>query len=194
VERDLNDVLGGADLLGNVIQRDRNRRRTSTSPPASEPVIANTDYAAISGQTSNMTDRHYDNLTSVRYDNMTDKPADKQADVQSDKPVSGQTDNGTDLLTPQRPKDKPRRKTDAALVEVRVREAQEMAKSPTGTVTLRIPSQLNAWLDEYVHGSWRLKVRKQELVTEALRMLFARRGWPGDSVMKTDLLENDAEP
>jgi hypothetical protein len=63
-----------------------------------------------------------------------------------------------------------------------------MAASPTITVTLRLPLELNHWLDTYVHGAWPERIRKQELVTEALRMLVARRGAPGEAVLVTELL------
>ena len=75
----------------------------------------------------------------------------------------------------------------------RVETAQEMAESSTMTVTLRIPQEFNAWLDEYVHGSWPHKVRKQELVTEALKMLYARRGRPKEEIISTPLLGEEPE-
>jgi hypothetical protein len=63
-----------------------------------------------------------------------------------------------------------------------------MAESGTTTVTLRIPRELNDWLDEYVHRAWPEKVRKQALVIEGLQMLFARRGRPGEPILETGLL------
>ncbi|MBX9583423.1 MAG: hypothetical protein K2X87_24240 [Gemmataceae bacterium] len=63
-----------------------------------------------------------------------------------------------------------------------------MVDSSTVTVTLRLPRAMNDWLDEYVHRSWPERVRKQELVAEALRLLFARRGRAGEPVVPTDLL------
>jgi hypothetical protein len=60
------------------------------------------------------------------------------------------------------------------------------------TVTLRIPQDFNVWLDEYVHRAWPQRIRKQELVVEALRMLFARRGRPGEWIAPTDLLPDGA--
>jgi hypothetical protein len=71
----------------------------------------------------------------------------------------------------------------------RVARARELASSPTVTVTLRIPVRLNEWLDGYVHGAWPAKVRKQELVTEGLRLLVARRGGPGEACVSTDLID-----
>jgi hypothetical protein len=67
-----------------------------------------------------------------------------------------------------------------------------MSGSPTVTVTLRLPRDLNDWLDEYVHHSWPERVRKQELVGEALRLAFARRGRPGEPVLPTPLLPEEA--
>ena len=78
-------------------------------------------------------------------------------------------------------------------VSGRAAEALRMSDSPTVTVTFRLPSQMNDWLDEYVHRSWPERVRKQELVAEALRLLFARRGRAGEPVVPTDLLP-EGEP
>jgi hypothetical protein len=74
------------------------------------------------------------------------------------------------------------------LTSGRAAEALRLAASPTVTVTFRLPRALNDWLDEYVHRSWPERVRKQELVAEALRLLFARRGRAGEPVVPTDLL------
>ncbi|MEO2090311.1 MAG: hypothetical protein ABGY75_12540 [Gemmataceae bacterium] len=68
-----------------------------------------------------------------------------------------------------------------------------MSAGPTVTVTFRLPRELNDWLDEYVHRSWPERVRKQELVAEALRLLFARRGRAGEPVIPTELLP-EGEP
>ena len=87
--------------------------------------------------------------------------------------------------------DKRRSRTKAAarerLLEKRLALARELSESPTTTVTLRLPIRLNEWLDAYVHGAWTSKVRKQELVAEALRILVARRGGPGQEVLGSDL-------
>jgi hypothetical protein len=68
-----------------------------------------------------------------------------------------------------------------------------MAEGPTMTVTLRIPTEMNRWLDEYVHRAWPERIRKQELVIEALRLLFARRGRPGEPLLETDLLGGEEQ-
>jgi hypothetical protein len=83
------------------------------------------------------------------------------------------------------------RRTDAARMKVlerRLAVVEELAMTPTTTVTLRLPTGLNQWLDGYLHGIWPSKLRKQALVVEALRMLVARRGGPGEEVLLTDLL------
>jgi hypothetical protein len=77
------------------------------------------------------------------------------------------------------------------ILAIRLAQAERMARTPTTTVTLRVPQEFNAWLDEYVHRSWPDRVRKQELVTEALRLLFARRGRHGEPVISTELLKAD---
>jgi hypothetical protein len=79
------------------------------------------------------------------------------------------------------------------LLKTRIGAAEELAKSSSITVTVRIPRALNEWLDAYVHGSWPERVLKQGLVVEALRLLYARRGPPGERVLETELLK-DAEP
>src|SRR4051794_39430489 len=73
-------------------------------------------------------------------------------------------------------------------LEKRIALARELAASPTTTVTLRVPMGLNEWLDAYLHAAWPQKVRKQERVTEALRLLIARRGAAEDGVLATDLV------
>ena len=80
------------------------------------------------------------------------------------------------------------------LVAKRATLALQLAQSPTTTVTLRIPQEMNAWLDEYVHRSWPERVKKQELVVEGLKLLIARRGRVGDPIVPSRLLlEQDDE-
>jgi hypothetical protein len=78
------------------------------------------------------------------------------------------------------------------LLQGRVAEAERMAESPTTTVTLRIPRELNDWLDEYIHRAWPEKVRKQDLVSEGLRLAFARRGRAGEPILPTPLLPEES--
>jgi hypothetical protein len=75
------------------------------------------------------------------------------------------------------------RRGHASLVKKRMAASEEMAKSPTITVTLRLPIALNEWLDAYRHLSYPDRVGKQELVVEGLRMAYARRGNPGEDVL-----------
>ena len=78
------------------------------------------------------------------------------------------------------------------ILQGRIAEAERMAESPTTTVTLRIPRALNDWLDEYIHRAWPERVRKQDLVCEGLRLVFARRGRPGEPILPTALLSEES--
>ena len=75
-----------------------------------------------------------------------------------------------------------------ALLSERQREADLKAKSKTTTVTLRIPTELNDWLDEYRHLSYPQRIEKQSLVIEALRLLYMARGQPGTPVLNIEEL------
>ena len=66
----------------------------------------------------------------------------------------------------------------ATLLE-RQKEADAKSRSKTTTVTLRIPVELNEWLDEYRHLSYPQRIEKQALVVEGLRLLYMARGQPG---------------
>ncbi len=66
-----------------------------------------------------------------------------------------------------------------ALMAERLQEADRKSKSKTTTVTLRIPTELNDWLDEYRHLSYPQRIEKQALVIEGLRLLYMARGQPG---------------
>jgi hypothetical protein len=66
-----------------------------------------------------------------------------------------------------------------ALLTERQREADGKSRSKTTTVTLRIPVELNDWLDEYRHLSYPQRIEKQSLVIEGLRLLYMARGQPG---------------
>ena len=74
------------------------------------------------------------------------------------------------------------------LLDRRWEEAIAMAASPTTTVTLRVPHAFNDWLDEYLHGAWPEKIKKQELLIEALQLLYVRRGKPKEEILETELL------
>lgn len=72
------------------------------------------------------------------------------------------------------------------LLERRAARAEKMATSSTVTVTLRIPSAFNEWLDAYRHLSYPERVGKQELVVEGLRMAYLRRGMPGETILGSE--------
>jgi hypothetical protein len=79
---------------------------------------------------------------------------------------------------------KGQRERTARVLAERQRIASEMARSPTRTVTLRIPAALNEWLDAYRHLSYPDRVGKQELVVEGLVMAYLRRGRPREPVLR----------
>jgi hypothetical protein len=123
---------------------------------------------------------------------MTDKQADKQTNKQAppmtNSPTNGQASKQADMKPKKAREPKPPQESAGQLLAQRVHESQAMAEGQTMTVTLRIPVAMNRWLDEYVHRAWPEKVRKQELVVEALQLLFARRGRPGEPLIETELL------
>jgi hypothetical protein len=86
-----------------------------------------------------------------------------------------------------KPTQKKRKRTargqEGALLKERKETTEEMAKSATITVTLRIPAAFNEWLDEYRHPSYPQRVGKQELVVEGLKMAYLRRGKPGEVLL-----------
>lgn len=190
VSRGLNDLFGSSgagDLLGNVIQSDRKRTgRPASLPP--EPMKDEEPPGKASGEepepimTSHNVLLPYDNMTDKQYDNKASHKAIKQADKLSEK--SGGSSS-------RRSRPKPIEVKSQSLLNARIEEGEGMAKSPTTTVTLRLPREMNDWLDEYVHRAWPTRVRKQQLVIEALQMLFARRGRPGEPTLETEFLSKD---
>ena len=209
VSQGLGQILGGsdaADLLGNVIRSDRQKAgRAEASSKASVTEEAVEDGAGKSqdAMTSHDVSGQYDNkpvgqagiTASLQADNKASSPTDKQASVQTDtseRPIAvGHADRDVDRPVATTVKREGRRKPErgtAELLEGRLAEARRMAESSTTTVTLRLPRELNDWLDEYVHRAWPERVRKQELVIEGLRLLIARRGRPGEPILETNLL------
>lgn len=73
-----------------------------------------------------------------------------------------------------------------ALLLQRREQAETMAQSKTSVVTLKIPGDLNEWLDRYRHHSYPNRIEKQTLVTEALKLLFLSRGEPGSPVVAVE--------
>ena len=192
VARGMSDLFSYTDILGSVVRSDRKRAGRLTSLPSEEtpgdviplhegrhPEDVMTGHSVIS-----------------EYDNMTDRQAcrqtDKQADTQVSEEAGGEGDNPQEALedvpAPRDARKRGVKHAGADLLAGRVAEGRRMAGSPTATVTLRLPRELNAWLDEYIHRAWPERVHKQALVTEALQLLFARRGRPGEPLLETELL------
>jgi hypothetical protein len=190
VSKGLADVFDGADLLGSVIRGDRMRSGRAAEPSHGAEKPPEYDTVGIvhwDNMPSKDDIKHYDNMTSLQEDTQTHK----QADTQADKQVSPQTPKQASGESKPELKGARRNAVRAdreAMLQVRRREAHNHSQSPTTTVTLRLPQDLNHWIDGYVHRSWPTKVRKQELVIEALKLLYAMRGKPGESILETDLL------
>jgi hypothetical protein len=182
VNQELSQILGGedaTDLLGSVIRSDRRMAGRALPAPAEQDTM--TSHAVI-GQ--------YDKQTSTQPDHRTSSPASKNANPV----VIGQADatgEGCRAGATRRESGRRREGATGNLLEGRAAEARRMAGSPTTTVTLRIPRELNDWLDEYIHRAWPEKVRKQDLVSEGLRLVFARRGRPGEPILPTALLPEE---
>jgi hypothetical protein len=156
------------DFLGQIVESDRRRSgRTQSNTDISEEPEVMTSHNEIMS---------YDNRTIGQYDNKTIMQ-------ESHKTPKGERKAPRAEPGAQQPAE--------SLLQSRVVEAKRMAASPTMTVTLRIPRDMNDWLDEYVHRAWPQRVRKQELVVEALRLLIARRGRPGEPILETDLFPED---
>jgi hypothetical protein len=181
VDQELSQIFGGSeatDLLGSIIRSDR-RRAGRTVPVADHDTM-----------TSQPVIKQYDKQASTQPDQRTSSEAGKPASPQA----IGQADAATERPGASTARKEGRRQqADGAsdLLGGRAAEARRMAESPTTTVTLRIPRELNDWLDEYIHRAWPEKVRKQDLVSEGLRLVFARRGRPGEPILPTALLPKE---
>lgn len=183
LDLELTHILGGpaaTDLLGSVIVSDR--RRAGRTPPAPARHDTMTRHA-VSGP--------YDKEASGQPDHEADDQLCGRAS-----PVAGRRAGTAAELpgaaAPRRADDRRHERGTRGLLTGRVAEAGRMAASPTTTVTLRIPRELNDWLDEYIHRAWPQKVRKQDLVSEGLRLAFARRGRPGEPLLPTPFLPEEA--
>ena len=183
VTQEVTQILGGpetTDLLGNVIRSDRHKAGRA-APAAAEPDT----------MTSHRVIRQYDNETSTQSDHKTGCQASKQASPEPLRQADAAT--GVPPVGARRRQGSRNQEQDSGdLVARRLAEAKRMAESATTTVTLRLPRELNDWLDEYVHRAWPERVRKQELVIEGLRMLLARRGRPGEPILLTALLPEES--
>jgi hypothetical protein len=184
VSQELSQILGGPDamdLLGSVIHSDR--RRAGRALP---------DAAGQDPMTGHVVSVQYDKETSTQ----PDQPTSGQAGMSASPVATGQADAAVHPGAATAVRERRRQQTGGTreLLQGRVAEAERMAESPTTTVTLRIPRELNDWLDEYIHRSWPEKVRKQDLVSEGLRLVFARRGRPGEPIFPTPLLPGEGSP
>jgi hypothetical protein len=151
---------GLSDILGSVIKRDQAVGGRGEVELSKDEV--NTSVSVLYN-TDNKTNVQYNNNTLTQHDTTTETQVIKRE--RKKKPAD------------ERP-----------VLEKRIEEAQALSETSTTTMTLRIPAGLNDWLDEYVHGSWPDKVKKQQLVTEALMLLYARRGKPKEEIIPTELL------
>lgn len=182
VSQELSQILGApdaTDLLGSVIRSDRRRSGRAL-----------TDTAEPDTMTSHAVSVQYDNLTGTQ----PDHPSSGQAGTSASPVAAGQTDTAEHPAAAAAVRERRRQQTGGTreLLQGRVAEAERMAESPTTTVTLRIPRELNDWLDEYIHRAWPEKVRKQDLVSEGLRLAFARRGRAGEPILPTPLLPEES--
>ena len=179
------------DLLGNVIRADaqragRGRSETPTDTVSSAPILETSPENAPQMNR----EKDYDTIALTQYDIMTDGQTPQEASapepIISTHPPSvapsGSVKRGAKTAVTER-------KESRSALSQRKEKAQAMAASQTMTVTLRIPMDFNAWLDEYVHLSWPQRIRKQELVIEALKLLYARRGKAGDEILETEVSE-----
>ncbi len=48
---------------------------------------------------------------------------------------------------------------------------KELASTPSVVVSLRMPEGLNDWLDDYAHAHRKEKVKKQDLISQAVQLL-----------------------
>lgn len=181
------------DVLGRVVANDRRKSGRGQEPaPDPEVVVPAGGGAEVSRQEPEPAGNEAYPLTS--------KPVSQQAYTEPDAaaavidptpateptPAPGLPKTARAKPTPGKPSAAP-----GDQVNQRVTQATQMAKSSTVTVSLRMPHQLNSWLDAYVHESWPERVKKQDLIAEALRMLVARRGKAGEFIIPTELLPED---
>lgn len=177
--RDRQDVENGLDdLLGNVLSQDRARGGRPDPVPADEPPTQPDTNALVSGQ--NADEPEAQTPVESAADNGTPAPDGDviESDMPARKPILRLPDESDELTRRTR------------LLAERTERAKDAAQSLTATVTLRIPHEMNDYLDEYVHGAWSRenRIRKQQMVIEALQMLMARRGRAGEEILPTDLL------
>jgi hypothetical protein len=191
-DQGLDSVLppAGLDLMGDIIASDRRRTGRAGEAPSPEEPDEKEAEQNYDNKTGQQDIKHYDNKTTGQDHNATVTQEDNKTGEQS---FTGSRPPRTQSRRrdPRPPKPDSVPAEPADLLTLRIAEAQRMAKSATMTVTLRIPQEMNNWLDEYVHRAWPARIRKQELVVEALRLLVARRGKAGEPVLPTELLPEE---
>lgn len=183
---------GLGDILGSVIAGDRVRGGRGSAPPEDAPAPPREETPPAQEP---VTEPAADDLADIPTSKQADKQdslqasqqASKRADKQATKPASQLASLPASLPACQLRGGSPSKE----LAALRAAEAGRLAASATANVTVRIPKDINDWLDEYVHRAWPERVRKQELVVEALKLLFARRGRAGEPVLETDLLPDE---
>ena len=145
VNRGLEEVLGGTDILGDVISRDR--ERFGRTEGEADPLPQETPTTQYDNNTSNRVIQQYDTQDILHTDRQTDKQTDSTVIPQQPAPkrpkylATGGEAEGMNLPE-------------------RVERAALMTTGSTTTITLRIPAKMNEWLDEYVHRAWPRKVKK----------------------------------
>ncbi len=73
-------------------------------------------------------------------------------------------------------KQPPKTKGGKKLLQRRLKKVMKMTKSKSQIVTLRIPKELNEWLDRVRHLSYPKRITKQDLLVEGLIYAYLRRG------------------
>lgn len=168
-------VFGGegtSDLLGRVVARDRTQSgRGHESEKDADATASPTEVPASSPEDYKLTSK----LVSPQAYNEV-PTAEPQEGIEGPKTPSRSRSSTRKPAAPSN-----------ALAE-RQAAAAKMATSTTVTVSFRMPQEFNQWLDAYVHESWPEKVKKQDLIIEAIRMLIARRGKAGEEILATELL------
>lgn len=197
----------GVDLIGSVIASDRRRAGRGEYNPDRQVDYDNMTSPMTDRQADLSDDLPADMPASLSYDVPASLSADTQVPLSDDHNVRTATTTQANepASTPAQAIQQPKKKAPIAKPDsgrhpsqtrelpARIDRAKEMANSRTMTVTLRLPQELNDWLDEYVHESWRDRLKKQQLVIEALCMLVARRGRAGENVIPTELLGETQE-
>lgn len=200
VNRDRTAVENGlGDILGGVIERDRRqagRKDAGPARPASAGAGAKGPRAVEpeAGEGPEMGPVDGNSPPDAHEDGqIAGWQAGMPASQQSGQPASQQASKQARALPGELGKAKGRDNA-GDVTRRRADEAKRLAGGPSVNVSVRIPRELNDWLDEYVHRAWPKRIHKQELIVEGLRLLFARRGRAGEPVLATDLLPSEEEP